>query len=248
MQDQPALLVDIGTNGEIAVWTGKELLSSSTAAGPAFEGVGISAGMLAEVGAIDTVSWDGYSLQHTVIGDDEREAVGICGSGVIDAIAVALDAGWLDHSGRLRPGAHLCVDSDVQGDTHSLALSLKVSLTQKDIRMVQLAKSAIRAGIDVLLKEAGMTPGQIGQIYLAGGFGQKMNVKNAIRIGLLPPEMASKIAYLGNASLAGCAGLLLDQEGMRETETIASKAHHENLATNPYFVEAYTDHMFFPHG
>lgn len=240
---QPAMLVDIGTNGEIALWTGKKLIVAATAAGPAFEGVGISCGIFAKAGAIDTVSWDGHALRCTVIG--QVEPVGLCGSGVIDSVAAALDAGLIDESGRINHerGSHLFPGR--KGDIASIPLSQNISLHQKDIRMIQLAKSAIRSGIELLLKEAQLSPFDVEKVYLAGGFGQKMNPKSAIRIGLLPSEYLSKIVFLGNASLAGCVGILFNEKGIAETELIAKHSLKENLATNPNFMELFTDHMFF---
>ena len=225
-----SLLCDVGTNGELALWKDGLLHVTSTAAGPAFEGAGISCGCGSVRGAIDR-AWaeDGAIRVHT-IGD--APAVGVCGSGLIDAVAAALKLGLVDETGAM--------------DDDELPLGGGVSLLPQDIRAVQLAKAAIAAGIETLLEEAGVDEDDVGTLYIAGGFGSHLNVDSAAAIGLFPEALASRVKVLGNAALAGAAQLLLDTEKQENTRAIASLARHVNLGGNKKFNEHYMDQMFFP--
>ena len=225
-----ALLCDIGTNGEIALWKNGILYVTSTAAGPAFEGAGISCGCSSITGAIDRAeAKDGQLCIHT-IGD--APAVGLCGSGLIDAIAALLQLEWMDETGAL--------------DEDFVELAPEVCLLQKDIRAVQLAKAAIAAGIATLLEVSGTSEDEIRTLYLAGGFGSHMNPESAAAIGLIPKALASRVQVLGNAALAGAAMLLLDQQNLSTIREIASNSVHLNLGGNPSFNEHYMEEMFFP--
>jgi len=224
-----AMLADIGTNGEIALWNGRKLTVCSTAAGPAFEGVGISMGMRGEQGAIDKVSaYDGNFMVH-VIGDAEPE--GICGSGLVDAAACMLDLEILDESGYLE-------DCEV-------TIAGKVSLTDKDIRMLQLAKSAICAGILTLLDNDKCAKKDVSVLYIAGGFGSYLNKQSAARIGLLPAELAHASEAVGNAALKGAAMMLLNDGFRNKAEALAKKAETLELSTNKTFCELYISGMMF---
>lgn len=225
-----SLLCDIGTNGEIALWRNGKLFVTSTAAGPAFEGAGISCGCGSISGAIDKV-WveDGEIRAHTI---GEAAAVGICGSGLIDAIAAFLAIEEIDETG--------AAESD------ELPLRDGVALQPRDVRAVQLAKAAIAAGIETLMESAGTSCDDIQTLYIAGGFGSHLNVDSAAAIGLIPAELADKVKVIGNASLSGSVQLLLNRESLREAEEIARKSSHVNLGGNPRFNEHYMDQMFFP--
>lgn len=224
-----ALLADIGTNGEMGLWHNGTLSVCSTAAGPAFEGVGIAMGMNGEVGAIDHVTLQNGRLTTHTIG--ETEPRGICGSGLIDAVACLLEAGTLDESGLL--------DEDPTG------IAKPVVLTQKDIRMVQLAKSAICAGIRTLFQNAGLSEDQISAFYIAGGFGSYLNVGSAGRIGLFPDALTAKAKAVGNAALTGAAMLLLDRDLRQSAADLAKQANVIELSTNPTFADAYMMGMTF---
>ena len=169
-KDAVSLLVDIGTNGEIALWKDGTLYVASTAAGPAFEGAGISCGCASLRGAIDRV-WlqDGQLRAHTI---GEQRAVGICGSGLIDAVAMLLEKGEIDETGAT--------------ESERLELRDGIALLPKDIRAVQLAKAAIAAGIETLMQSAGVGPEHIETLYIAGGFGSHLDVRSAAAIGLFP--------------------------------------------------------------
>ena len=225
-----ALLCDIGTNGEIALWKNRRLYVTSTAAGPAFEGAGISCGCSSIAGAIDRVeATDGQLCVHT-IGD--APAVGLCGSGLIDAIAALLQLEQLDETGAL--------------DDDSAVLAPGVSLLQKDIRAVQLAKAAIAAGIATLLEISGTDEQEINTLYLAGGFGSHMNAESAAAIGLIPKKLLTRVRVLGNAALAGASMLLLDRQKLETIRQIAANSVHLNLGGNPSFNEHYMEEMLFP--
>lgn len=241
-RDQPPfLLVDLGTNAETVLGVGGKLYACSAAAGPCFEGATLSCGMAGQEGAIDAVFPDSQrGLSFTTIGD--APARGLCGSGVLDAVALLLDAGALDETGRLEAegplGAHIRDDA--------LVLADGVRLTQRDIREVQLAKAAVRAGIDVLLEEAGLAASDVACLYLAGGFGSAIRPGSAARIGLIPPELAGRVRVLGNA--AGCGALrYVTEEGADESSlSIIRRTRYVELSAHPGFTTAYVDRMCFP--
>ena len=229
-KEHTALLCDIGTNGEIALWKNRKLYITSTAAGPAFEGAGISCGCGSIEGAIDAVCVAGGHAETHTIGD--KEAKGLCGSGLIDAVAAFLELEEIDETGA-------CEEDE-------LALSAGVKLLPRDIRALQLAKAAIAAGIQTLLEVSGTSPEEIQEFFIAGGFGSHLNVKSAVRIGLFPEELAGHARSVGNAALAGAAMLLLDTERIHQSEKIAAMAQHVDLGGNPKFNENYIECMMFP--
>lgn len=229
-KEKTALLCDIGTNGEIALWKDGVPSVTSTAAGPAFEGALISCGCSSIPGAIDKVWWENNQPCIHTIGD--QPAVGICGSGLIDAVAVLLQQEIMDETGAL--------DEDVE-------LAPGVTLLQKDIRALQLAKAAIAAGIQTLLDSTGTTCEEIETFYLAGGFGSHLNLQNAAAIGLIPEELVSKAKVIGNAALAGASRLLLDPLAKEEIRAIAESSRHFNLGGNPVFNNNYMEQMLFPY-
>ena len=228
--DEISLLCDIGTNGEIALWKRGGLFVTSTAAGPAFEGAGISCGCSSIRGAIDRVWIEDDQLRIHTIG--ECDAVGICGSGLIDAIAAALDLELIDETGAM--------------DDDEIELAPGVALQPKDVRAVQLAKAAIAAGIETLMETASVRPEDVTTLYIAGGFGNHLNVNSAARIGLIPEALADRVKAIGNASLAGASRLLLDRNTMLKAQEIADQSQHVNLGGNPKFNEHYIDQMLFP--
>lgn len=225
-QHKTALLCDIGTNGELALWKDGMLYVTSTAAGPAFEGAGISCGCESCPGAIDRVWLEDGRLRIHTIGD--RPAAGLCGSGLLDAVAVFLQTGDIDETGAM--------------DADFLALADTVRLLPADIRAVQLAKGAIAAGIRTLLETAGVQESEIETLYIAGGFGSHLNVASAAAIGLIPQGLAHKVTVLGNAALSGAARLLLDTEQIACAKDLADRATPVHLGGssrfNQHFVEA----------
>lgn len=226
---ESGLVVDIGTNGEMALRNDGRLLVCSTAAGPAFEGVGISMGMRGEEGAISAVTLVNGQLCAEVIGGGAPR--GICGSGLVDAAACLLAMETLDETGYLEDEPAV-----IAGD---------VCLNQADIRALQLAKSAIFAGIESLLAAAGMDAETLATVSIAGGFGRYLNLQSAAQIGLLPQEAAQKAQVIGNAALAGASMLLLDQSCGAECEALADRAEVLELASDAVFIEAYMEGMMF---
>lgn len=225
---EPVGLIDLGTNGEIVVGNKDRILCASTAAGPAFEGARIRMGMRASHGAISKVWSKDNRLECEVLGGGE--ARGICGSGLVDAVAVGLDSGAIHPSGRYAAGT-------------SLHLSGAVSLTQHDIRELQLAKGAIAAGLQIVSGKWGIRCDQLSKIYLAGAFGNYINLASARRIGLLPPA-PEHVIPAGNAALRG-AKMALFREELLFTD-ILRKVEHVALNEDPSFQDLFVEQMLFP--
>ncbi len=224
------LYVDIGTNGEIVLVTPERVLSCATAAGPAFEGANISCGMSAVAGAVSE-----YSVNEIkVIGNAEPK--GVCGSGLIDIVAEMLKTGALQQEGNIEK------DFVVYQNEHD---NHKITLTQQDIREVQLAKSAIAAGINRLLSIAGITKEQLDNVLLAGGFGNYINVKNAIRIGLLPDVPFDKYIQIGNSAGSGAVLALLSEDFINTTVRIRDNMEYIELSTDTEFPMEYAMNMYF---
>ena len=223
------LLVDIGTNGEVALWTGEKLLCCSTAAGPAFEGTGLTMGMTGSIGAISKVYLEEDTFCVQVIGN--QEPIGICGSGVIDAVVCLLQSERMDETGYL--------------EEEEIVLAGNVKITQEDIRKIQLAKSAICAGIEAVLHQEGIKIEELDELLIAGGFGSKINLENAMKIGLLPQMDRNKIKVCGNSALAGAELLLHNQELLEKQKELLQMSESFDLATNAFFQEKYIEGMLF---
>jgi uncharacterized 2Fe-2S/4Fe-4S cluster protein (DUF4445 family) len=224
---ETAVLMDVGTNGEIALWHNGKLYVCATAAGPAFEGGGMECGCGSVAGAIDRVWAEGGALCCTTI--DSVSPVGICGSGVIDAVAALLALGWLSETGAM--------------EQERVTLSGGVVFTRRDVRNVQLAKSAIAAGLLTLCQRVGVAVADVAAVYLAGGFGQHIDVASAVAIGLLPQALAGKTRVIGNAALAGAEMLLLQTDFLLETQRCAQTAEVVTLSGSAVFAAHYMDCM-----
>jgi len=224
-----AMLIDIGTNGEIALLHEGKLYCCATAAGPAFEGVGISCGVSSVRGAIESAWVEDGALRIHTIGD--AEPVGICGSGLIDLTAALLETEKLDETGFM--------EDDVE-------LAPGVSLTPKDVRMVQLAKGSICAGMRTLMDMAGVCEDDIETLYLAGGFGRHINLRSAIRIGLIPEFREDQVQVVGNAALTGALLNLLNCDMPQKAQALLERAECINLAQSPKFQMLYPECMMFP--
>ena len=242
--EETSLLVDIGTNGEIVLWHKGQLACCSTAAGPAFEGAGIRMGMYGIPGAIDTVEWADGKIKASTIGG--KPAVGLCGSGIVDAAAVMLFSGVVDETGAFQPTGHL-LESRVENLAGQAALRIaeEVYITERDIREVQLAKGSIRAGIETLLASAGVEKKQVKRLYVAGGFGHHLNLESAAAIGLLPRELVGCASVIGNAALTGAALLLQSTPLITLSASLAQRACTVAMDGNPLFVENYMQSMLF---
>lgn len=222
------LLADIGTNGEIVLVKDGKKTACSTAAGPAFEGAGIEMGMRAKSGAIDKVYVVNGALFAHVL--ENAKPQGICGSGLVDAIACLLKTEELDESGYL--------ESDV-------FIAPPVKITPADIRKLQLAKAAVRAATETLIGEHGISANELDCIYIAGGFGSYLDPDNVMTIGLLPRVAKDKIKFLGNAAIGGASMLLLDKTLIDSMQTIKDSIKTLDLATNPAFTDNYMKYMLF---
>ena len=272
--DEMTLYLDIGTNGEMALGRGGKYLCAATAAGPAFEGAQIEMGMPGQKGAIDKVWLEGRKICYSVIGN--VRPLGICGSGIIDAVAVFLDTGIIDENGTIkdmadiplwyRPYVEVFDDEDDDEDIYPaetaekvVHISPEVILNQDDIRKIQLAKSAIAAGIDVLIKEYGITYNEIDRVCLAGGFGNYLDQKSAARIGLIPEKLLKKTISVGNAAQKGAIATayiyedhgsktetkILNKDIINKTNAIISTMAYIELSTYPGFDEMYVSHINF---
>ncbi len=229
-------LVDLGTNGEIVIGNRDGMLCSSTAAGPAFEGARISMGMRAATGAISEVYLNGGSVHCRVLGN--TDPLGICGSGLVDAVAVGLDLGVVLPSGRLTSTERLA------GGEKAWSLCPPIALSQTDIRELQLAKGAIAAGIHLILQQWGASEKDLTHLYLAGAFGNYISRSSAQRIGLLKFPLDT-VQPAGNTALLGAKlGLFINDESIYQT--IRSKTKHVSLNEDPSFQEAFVDEMSFP--
>ena len=232
--EEICILVDLGTNGEMAIGNRNRIISASTAAGPAFEGGNISCGVAGIPGAVSSVEiTDGEARVETIGG---LPPVGLCGTGVLETVYELLKEELVDEAGLL--------DDEYFDDGFPVAEG--IVFTNKDVREVQLAKSAVRAGLEVLLEEYGADYDQIGKLYIAGGFGQKINLEKAVGIGLLPEELLDRMVPVGNSSLAGAVMAACDPSVLERMRAVGENAEETALAENPLFSDLYMDNMFFP--
>ena len=235
------LLLDIGTNGEMVLGNCRHMYVTSTSAGPAFEGGNISCGMASIPGVISHVFMEetgkaGFQVIGETDGENKKQqAIGICGTGMIDLVYELREHQMIDEHGTY---------SDLYFDT-GYELAEKVKFTQNDIRELQMAKAAIRAGVDILVKKAGITFDEVDDCYLAGGFGTKIDIKKAAGIGLIPKELEMKTIPAGNTVLAGTKEVLLGKISKEELEKIQTMADVINLAEENDFEELYLSYMDF---
>jgi uncharacterized 2Fe-2S/4Fe-4S cluster protein (DUF4445 family) len=228
----PSLLVDIGTNGEMALVNRGTVYCCSTAAGPAFEGAEISCGVGGIKGAISVVEEDGEAgVSITTIGN--AAPIGICGSGLIDAVALMLKRGIIDETGFMA------------GSDKCFYLAPGISINGRDIRQFQLAKSAILTGIRMLCRSAGLAVTDINNVFIAGGLGFFINKQNAVNAGLFPKEFLGKLSICGNLSLQGAEEGLLNKDFMKKCKEITSKCSIIELAKDPTFTDEFTDNLLF---
>lgn len=225
-RDEYTVLVDLGTNGEIVVGNREKIVSASTAAGPAFEGAKISQGMRAATGAISSVTFENGKIKTHVIGN--VPARGICGSGLIDVMAALLETGQIGIFGEFENGEE------------KIEIAPGVAITQQDIREFQLAKAAVATGIQILLNKLEISFENISQVFIAGGFGNFLNISNVIRTGLIECN-AEKIVKLGNTALIGAKMFLFENDSF--VDEILSKTIHINLEADPAFQDIYIEKM-----
>jgi len=240
----PELFIDLGTNAEMVLIHDGSFWCASAAAGPAFEGGSISCGTGSVKGAVSSVYMDNNRFGFALIGESAGSVgtagtpVGLCGSGLLDFMACALDAGLILKDGSLSP---VCADTGILLDNAG-----RIRLSAKDVREVQVAKAAIRAALAVLLRSAGIGDHEVVRVHLAGGFGSYLKEASALALGLLPPEFSGKIHSAGNAALAGAARFLTDVSMPARFDGIMAHANTVQLADDPAFSSLFIAFMEFP--
>lgn len=246
--EHTCLFIDIGTNGEMALGNKDKIVCTSTAAGPAFEGANIESGIGSIEGAINSINIDteikngnkNYIINYKTIGD--APAIGICGSGIIDITAELLKSGIIDSTGKFDR-------NNWKGKFIDLTLSdeygQKVVFTQKDIREIQVAKSAIRSGIEILMRKFGCHYEDLYKVYIAGGFGNELNLKNAAVIGLIPKQLLNKIKIVGNSSLSGTIEYIINKNTKQNMKHIIDIAQGIDISMNDDFNSEFINNMSF---
>lgn len=237
-KEDVCMFIDLGTNGEMGIGNKEKILVTSTAAGPAFEGGNITWGMGSVPGAICSVKLEGTEAEVKTIRDEAPQ--GICGTGVVETAAELVREEIVDETGAL--------DEDYFDDGFPLAKTpdgKEIVFTQKDVREIQLAKAAVRAGVETLLLRYGIKKEEVSKVYLAGGFGYKLNTDKAIAIGMIPEEWQDHIVAVGNSSLSGACKYLKDENGDKTIEKLVSISEEVNLSADKEFNEFYMNEMFF---
>lgn len=246
-----ALFMDIGTNGEIAIGNNEWLMTAACSMGPCFEGSGIRCGMRATSGAVESVKItpNTYEPQISVIGG--VHPMGICGSGMIDAISEMFLTGAIDQKGKFVKGRTNRIREGENGLEFVLyrdeAYHKDIALTEVDVENIIRAKAALYAGIKTLLTEAGFTMDAIEKVYIAGGFGNYINIGRAIMLGMLPDIPTERFIFMGNTSITGAYLCLLSKELRKEAEDIASKMTYIELSVYRSFMDEYMSALFLPH-
>lgn len=236
--DKPVLFIDLGTNGEMVLGTKRSFVATSTAVGPAFEGGNITYGCPGIAGAISSVSMMGsHVVTHTIA---NKKPIGICGTGVLELTFELYKAGIMDEQGNLR---QLYLENGYS--VAQMENGDRIIYTQADIRQLQMAKSAIRSGIELLMRESNITAQEISKVFLAGGFGYKLNVYKAAGIGLIPRELREKTVAGGNASLQGAIRFLMEKGAAESMRQLILKTKEMNLAAHPTFEKYYLKYMNF---
>jgi uncharacterized 2Fe-2S/4Fe-4S cluster protein (DUF4445 family) len=223
------LFLDLGTNGEIVLKNGPRFTTTSTAAGPAFEGMSISCGMLASPGAVHQASLEGGRITVRTIGGAPPR--GVCGTGLIDLVALAVETGLMTRGGH------------ILDPSKKIAFAGDLALTQKDIREVQLATAAIKTGMRMLLDEAGLGVEELDGLIVAGAFGNELDIDRAMAIGLLPRLDRDRVRFIGNSSLAGARALLLSRTERARCESLVGRIRHVGLAQGEAFQRTYVEAM-----
>ncbi len=227
-KNKPFALLDIGTNNECILYDGKQLYACSSPAGPAFEGGNISCGMTAREGAIYAIhDNDGIAQIKTI---NDSEPIGFCGSGLIDVIAFLIKNGYISYDGSI---------------VKELPYFGKAKLAGEDIAELQLAKSAVSAGLMTLCNHAGISTDNLDTVYLTGNFGNKINVNNAEYLGLIPKGLGDKATYVNNGAVEGAASLLINPSLMEKSVELAESIHTIELADSDFFSKAFIENLYF---
>ncbi|MBF0343384.1 MAG: DUF4445 domain-containing protein [Nitrospirae bacterium] len=246
-----SLFMDIGTNAEVAIGSNEWIMTAACSAGPCFEGSGIKHGMRATPGAIESVKIDPNSMELTLGVIDGATPVGICGSGMIDAIVEMYNTGIINQKGSFVPSRSTRIREGQEGMEFVLhtdnVLHRDIVLTQVDIENLIRAKAAIYAGISLLLNEVGMPLEALDKVYIAGGFGNSLNIPKAIMLGMLPDLAQDRYVFLGNTSIIGSYLALMSDDLRKELEDIASKMTYVELSVVGGYMDEYISAMFIPH-
>ena len=254
-KDEMSLFIDLGTNGEIVFGNRDFLMSCACSAGPAFEGGDISCGMRATDGAVEAATIDCATMEPTlsVIGGPGQKIVGICGSGIIDVISELYRTRIINARGQfVREGRRILRDSHGTG-RYVLAFESEsetgreVSINEVDIDNFIRAKGAIYSAIDVLLRSVDMTPECIDRVYVAGGIGSGINMRNAVNIGMLPNVDLEKFRYIGNSSLAGAYAMVISDDASEKCGEVAANMTYLELSTYPGYMDSFVAACFIPH-
>ncbi len=254
-KDEMSLFIDLGTNGELVFGNRDFLMSCACSAGPAFEGGDISCGMRATDGAVEACTIDKATMEPslTVIGEPGQKVVGICGSGIIDIISELYRCGIINARGLFaREGSRVRRDAHGMGryviaDSGESETGREVSINEVDIDNFIRAKGAIFSAIDILLQSVDMTPDCIDKVYVAGGIGSGINMKNAVNIGMLPDVELSKYSYIGNSSLTGAYAMVLGDEANAKCAEVATNMTYLELSTYPGYMDSFVAACFLPH-
>ncbi len=238
------LYVDIGTNGEIALIHDGRISCCSTAVGPAFEGANISCGTVSCEGAIDKIYIENNELKFSVIGD--VEPIGLTGSAMIDILSEFIKWGVIDNSGKIIETDHISADNlEYIGGELSVRIRENIYITQSDIISLQLAKSAVMSAIEICLMKNNISPNEIDEFLIAGGFGKSINLKSAEKIGLFPGEFTEKARYFGNGALKGTVDLMMNKNNEILQNNIISRADIFELSDEDLFEKKFTENMMF---
>ena len=252
-QEEVSLLFDVGTNGEVVLGNRDWRIACSSSAGPAFEGGEIACGMRAYPGAIDSVRIDPETAEAewTVIG--RGRPAGLCGSGILDLCAELFRAGIIDRSGRFIPGVGHARRTTERGEAFVVVPAEKsgtgndVAFCEPDLKSVLRTKAALCAAAESLLGAVGLPRDAIARVYIAGGFGNFLDLRSALTIGLFPPIPLDRFVPLGNASLAGALGALRNRRRWKEAQSLATGTLYHDLSSDPGFMELYQRALFLPH-
>ena len=254
-KDEMSLFIDLGTNGELVFGNRDFLMSCACSAGPAFEGGDISCGMRATDGAVEACTVDKTTMEPTltIVGEPGQKCVGICGSGIIDIISELYRCGIINAKGLfVREGDRVLRDQHGMG-RYVLAFASEtetgreVSINEVDIDNFIRAKGAIFSAIDTLLQSVDMTVDMIDHVYVAGGIGSGINMKNAVNIGMLPDVELEKFSYIGNSSLTGAYAMVISDEANAKTAEVAANMTYLELSTYPGYMDSFVAACFIPH-
>ncbi|MFH1524058.1 MAG: ASKHA domain-containing protein [Chloroflexota bacterium] len=234
------IALDIGTNTEISVISDGQITCCSCASGPAFEGAHIHEGMRAAPGAIERARWSEDKILWQPI--ENNPPVGICGSGILDVVAALLDGNLLKTTGALQTGPR---SEYVLVPAAQAGLDREIVVTRKDIHEIQLAKSAIRAGVETLLQKAGLTSADVDEFIVAGAFGTYLDLRSAVRVGMFPPLPLERFRQVGNAAGVGAKQMLISVDKRREAEAIAGKIGYIELSAQTAFTPLFIKHLSF---